>query len=748
MTPIHFNGQMLDGTMRQNVHWLELQVDLPESQFLCLAYNVDPRQYCVLDIDDSNQVGAGKEWTGFTTGEVFLEVSFTANGNNSGILISEVAGQKLSGSNAVDSTTPSILFDGIDDIAPNALVNVRYEVPQPRLALDVIDGEVDLEKLEIKILQRKIYGYFVDVTHLYDGTYLTATEEGDYIIRYLLKDNAKNEHIRDLHLKVVSKTPFDTTLNMHEEYLVGETFMLGEIDVKCYTSLIYSEVNYLFNDKKIPQGAYEEVLFKEEGKLVVEYKFIAYGGEEILGKYEIDIIKSDKPVISSEGVNPYIIKGKTLILPTFEAIDYSKDESSEDYYPEKYYLVNGKRIEYSDKRYEVTEDEGETIHIQAVSNGAVKDFYVTVITPKYLSDYFIYDNVEVEEINGKDVLEYRFSKDTTFEYSNPLVASSPNGLIIELGLNAELSTATPFRVFLTDFYDKSESIYIDVEYKSGYYYIKLNGTGKTEKAITYEKNGKKYLRLTINNHSNKIMGVFTIDKYENGRMFDGFNSNLVNLKVVFENVVSETGFCVYSLVDKSFDSYFDDEGNLEVYEDISMPNIVFATSIYEQEINYGKKIIIPSAQVWSVLSGRYDVSVTVKSPTNNLIINQEDASLTYEVLLNEYGDWQVQYHYTSGSGLKKTHNLIISAKNDNIPVYTVDNVPDSTYSINDNIKIPVIKTSEELSINIALINSAGKYIFVNEGSLIKLEEKGIYRMIIYINNGYHYTTEFFEFEVK
>ncbi len=179
-----------------------------------------------------------------------------------------------------------------------------------------------------------------------------------------------------------------------------------------------------------------------------------------------------------------------------------------------------------------------------------------------------------------------------------------------------------------------------------------------------------------------------------------------------------------------------------------MPNIVFSTSIYDQDISYGKNIIIPSAQSWSVLSGRYDVSVTVKSPSNKTILYQLDASITQNIQLDEYGEWLVQYQFTSSSGLKKTHTLPISVENNNTPIYTVENIPDNSYSLNSEIKIPVIKSNEEITVNIALINSAGKYIFVNEGSLHKLSEEGIYRIIIYINNGYHYTTEFYEFEVN
>lgn len=746
--PTHFNGQMLDGTMRTDVHWIELQVDYPERQFLCLGYAFNPVQYCILDIDDSNQVGLGKEWGGFTTGEVYMEISFLADGESSGVLISEIAGQKFSGSNLVDTTEPSILFDSLVDKAPNATVGVKYEIPTPRIALDLIAGKLDVNDVEVSILRRKVYGYYEDVTSLYDGTYFIAKDTGDYIIRYKLKDNSGNEKTKDLALYVGEKTAFTASIDMLDQYYVGETFMLGEVDIQCYTSLIYSDVKYKFNEKEIEQGSYEDVCFYESGKLEIEYKFIAYGGEEISGKYEIDITVSQSPVITIEGMNSYVIKGTTLILPTFEAIDYSKNENSKDYYAEKYYLVNGKRIEYSDKRYNVTENEGEVLHVQAVSKDATKDFYVTVVAPKYLSDYFIYNNENVEELNTKNVLEYRFSSDTTFEFINPLIASSSSGLMLEIGLNSQLNTTEPFRIVLTDYYNEFESIYVDVTYQNGFYYIELNSNGRVEKAVSYIKNGETYLSLTINNISDRITGVFGIDKYTNGKLFDGFKSNLIKVKVIFSDITEKTGFCVYSLGGKSFDSYFDDDGFLQEYEDISMPSIVFNTSIYDQNISYGNSIVIPNAQAWSVLSGRYDVSVTVKSPTNRAVLYQEDASLTHEVALDEYGDWLVQYQFTSSSGLKKTHTLTISATNDTKPVYKVENTPKENYSVGSEIKIPVIKSDEEITVNIAIINSAGKYIFVNEGSVFKLNETGIYRIIIYINNGYHYTTEFYEFEVK
>lgn len=746
--PTHFNGQMLDGTMRTGVHWIELQVDYPESQFLCLGYAFNPVQYCILDIDDSNQVGLGKEWEGFTTGEVYMEINFLAEGDNSGVLISEIAGQKFSGSEMSDKTAPSILFDGLTDQAPNATVNVAYEIPQPRIALDLIDGKLALDKVEVMILKRKVYGYYEDVTHLYDGTKFVADTVGDYIIRYLLEDKHGNQKITDLALHVGEKTAFKATIDMQDTYYVGQTFMLSEVVVDCYTSLIEKEVKYLFNNQSIDESAYEDVMFSEEGTLTIEYRFVAYGGEELSGSKIINIVIDEKPVITSEGTNQYVIKGAEIILPTFDAIDYSKPVDSKERYPEKYYLVNGKRIEYSDKRYQVTENAGEMIHIQAVSKTAVKDFYVTVVEPKYLSDYFVYDNQEVVELNTKDALKYQFSKDTTFEFINPLIAASASGVIIELGLDSQLETNKAFRIVLTDFYNETETIYLDVTYRNGNYYLELNGNGRVEKANSYIKNGETYLSLNINNISDKITGVFGIDYYANGKIFDGFKSNLIKLKVIFSNVEAETGFCIYSLAGKSFDSYFDDDGNLQEYEDISMPSIVFNTSLYDQLITYGKKIVIPDAQAWSVLSGRYEVKVTVKSPTNRTVLNAADASIVHEVVLDEYGEWYVQYQFVSSAGLKKNHTLTISAQNDNKPVYTVDNEPKASYSVGDEIKIPVIKSNEEITVNIAMINSSGKYIYVNEGSNFKLEEKGIYRLMIYINNGYHYTMEFYEFEVK
>ncbi len=262
--PVHFNGQMLDGTMRSDVHWIELQVDYPERQFLCLGYAFNPVQYCILDIDDSNQVGLGKEWGGFTTGEVYMEISFLADGEASGVLISEIAGQKFSGSTLVDTTEPSILFDSLTDKAPNATANVKYEVPTPRVALDLIDGNLDVNDVEVSILRRKVYGYYEDVTELYDGKYFIAEEVGDYIIRYKLKDKSGNEKIKDLDLYVGEKTAFEANLPMLGEYYVGETFMLSDVDVKCYTSLIYEDVKYKFNGTEISEGAYEDVVFMRQ----------------------------------------------------------------------------------------------------------------------------------------------------------------------------------------------------------------------------------------------------------------------------------------------------------------------------------------------------------------------------------------------------------------------------------------------------------------------------------------------------
>ncbi len=742
--PVHFSGQMLDGTMRSGVEWIELQVDYPERQFLCLGYAFNPTQYCILDTDDSTQVGLGKEWKGFTTGEVYMEIYFVGEGENSAILISEIAGQSLSGNEIKDTTEPYILIDKYDKVAPNGSVGIRYQVPSIHSLLDLVDGVLDESTLTVTINRRKVLGYYADPIVLKDDLSFIPDEEGEYTITYSIKDKTGNERNKTLKLNVLDNKEFSVEIDSLDRYSIGEKFYLPKVNVNCYTDIKEEFVSYSFNSEELDNVALDEVSFNKEGTLLIKYRFVSYSGDVLENTKSIDIVKSNVPIIEYDTVPDYVLKGKTLYLPSFDAIDYSKEESDPNRFPTKYYLVNGVRKEYTDREYLVSSLDD--INIKLCAGEGKKEFNVKVVDAKYLSDYFIKDN-EVEELNLKGYLEYKFDKPTKFTFVNPLISSSAYGLNVSVGLDSDLDTDKKFRITFTDSIHKELKIYVDCEYVSGNYYMTLNGGSLRKEAKTYISNGNLYMSLTLNNITSSITGAFNIETYSNGKTFDGFKSNLVTLEIEFSDISNKTGLCVYNIGGKSFESYFNGDV-LEEYDDISMPNIVYLSSLYEQEIKYESKIIVPKAQSYSVLSGRYSVLVTAISPNGGEIFKDLDASVEHEITLDTYGSYFVRYTVISSSGLKRnySHELVVSK--DETPTFTMDKEFKNSYSKGEEITIPVIRSMEEIDVFITISTPYGKYIKVDENQKIVLNETGNYLVQVMINNKYHYYVYTYEFEVK
>lgn len=737
--PTHF-----DGSTHSNVAWIELQVDYAEAQFLCIGGVVNPSQYCILDIDDSTQVGLGKEWKGFTTGEVYLDINFVAEGENSGILISEIAGQKISGNSITDVTAPYIVVDGYSTDAPDGCVGQRYVVPKPRTVYDVIDGELDVAEVGISLMKREIYSYYADVSYLLDDGGFMPTEAGEYRIVYNVTDSSGNVGEKVLNVYIGESAYFEADFELPSTISVGEKFLLEEVTANCYTDIVSSSVQYYFNGEEMTEGAYEYVTFEKEGTFTVKYSFTSFAGEVLQGEKTAQVKISDKPVITASAIPMYALKGKTYFLPTFEAVDYGKAEGSAERYPEKSYEVDGVARTYAEKSFVVEKNAGEKITIRLIAGAAYQEYEITVLSPEYLSDYFIADG-EVEAENGAAYLEYTFDGNRTFTFCNPLIAAGADGLNLDFGLNFTLDGASKFDIILADYANPEMKLVINVTVRNGNYYLQLNGKGDVKDAVTQMKNNNKYLHLNVNNLTKKITGVFNISEFSNGKAFAGFESEMVTLQIVFGEVTGRVGFDVYKISDKLFESYFSD-GVLQKYEDLSVPSIVYEKSVYEQEIAYDKKVIIPAAQAWSVLSGRFNATVSLRSPSGKNVIYNADAAEENEYVLDEYGSWVVMYTVVSASGLRKVFSQSLEVTNDNVPVYSVGNAPEGEYAVGSSIRIPTITCEEGCTVSVTITTPEGKYIYVEQGSVYGLTFKGIYRLTVSIFNGYHYTVEYYEFK--
>ena len=227
----------------------------------------------MLDADDSSQVGVGKEWKGFTTGEVWLEFVFDGSGN-SGILVKEIAGQNLSGEKIADTTAPSVITDfALDNDMPVGIVGQAYPIPAPAKILDGVEGILSSSAAEIRLYKTEGILSF-DCSDLIENGAFVPKEAGTYRIRYILTDSFGNEGLRDLLVEISSEQQeIIVGCALPQTAFVGETLNLPDVTVEGMTTLTEQVRQYYFNGEKLNVLPGDDYFFEKEGELELKYSF-------------------------------------------------------------------------------------------------------------------------------------------------------------------------------------------------------------------------------------------------------------------------------------------------------------------------------------------------------------------------------------------------------------------------------------------------------------------------------------------
>ena len=152
--------------------------------------------YTLLNMYSSVDMGSGREFKGFTTGEVFLKINF-CNQVKGGVLVTEVAGKSLSGKMqgaAINETCFDVLVEG--DSLVNGIVGYDYKLPEvisENIALGEVDVSFDIIKDGVSYLSSVSNGCF------------KPTEAGTYVLKYSAVDNFMQTCVKEYQLVIADK---------------------------------------------------------------------------------------------------------------------------------------------------------------------------------------------------------------------------------------------------------------------------------------------------------------------------------------------------------------------------------------------------------------------------------------------------------------------------------------------------------------------------------------------------------------
>lgn len=684
----------------------------------------------ILDLDNPNHVGVGKEWEGFTTGEVYVEIEFVT-ATNAKVLVDEIFGQSLSGTVVMDENSPSIMLDYAKNVLPNGFVNKSYKIPNVVSIVDVVEGEIIKSNLKIQVSKIE-NGIIIDHTNSIVDGYFTPVEKGDYRVEYYCSDSVGNETAKFCYFTVLDGEVSPTvSCDLPETATVGTSIIVPQVSVTGLSEIVSSNVCYYYNDKLLSNLNAGDVLFLDNsGTFKVVYEFTDYVGNVVSDQKQMQLVVSEKAILNVSGVPYTAIQGKSLVLPDFEAYDYNYQPGQSGFKPTRSITVNGQPLDINKRIYEVTEAVGSKLEVVFSAGNTSQTKYIEVIKPTYLSDYFMTD---AEKENTADGIVFKTNNDVKVKLANPMYVKNSlgfNAIFQVVSGSVDCATLT-----LTDFYDINKQVSFKVNILSGT--VQINGGSKA-----YPIDTTSNIILNYNDFSQQLIGCDVIKTYLNGLPFDGFK-DMVIVELAFEGGTTNSSIKLTTLNNKALTSDFDNQSNLLPYEDVARP-----TLIYTAPTNNNGILTVHKAIAWTFFSGAVEVKVRLITPNGvHNEIKDVSAQSDYQLSITEFGSYNARYSVTYSGTVNKTATYEYV---DMTPItFTMGNLP-KTVKVGQSIGVPnvTVLTGEDVSYKFVVIEADGTSKVYNIGEKISFKAAGKCRIVLVLENSVLVESAYYEIEVR
>jgi hypothetical protein len=249
--------------------------------------------------------------------------------------------------------------------------------------------------------------------------------------------------------------------------------------------------------------------------------------------------------------------------------------------------------------------------------------------------------------------------------------------------------------------------------------------------FSYDNDG--YLLVSNGNQLGQV------EYYANGEPFQGFTSGGVYLTV---SVNGETN--------ARFDiAEVNGHPLTAEVEDFKRPTISFEESVtVQRSVNKGEKFIVYKARGWDVFSGVAQTTVSVKSPSGEMLYNGA-CDKDIEFTASEYGTYDVTYVVRDTEGWDQKYYYKVNSVDVTPPVITGEYDFKKYYEIGETIKLPEIDATDDsgkVQRYHFIITPIGEWKVIVEGDTYTFPEAGTYRICLAAVDTSMNTT-FIEYEV-
>lgn len=708
----------------------------------------------ILDLDDVSHVGAGNEWEGFTTGEVYLELGFFNTLNSTcSITVLEVNGQSLSGEYIVQKNNISIVLDGYDkDNIPTAVIGN----PFPLFGASIYNFvSVEFEKISNTVVYRVVNGnrVYYPITN---GAF-TPDVTDNYNIEYFGLDSNGNSVIRTVTVQAVAQLDvlayaFDGEIP--SAAYVGETIRFADGTVSGGSGKVTVEKYIEVDGAKyaLDNNAYT---FMKEADFTYNIKLTDYLNNTVTVTRDIHVTVSPTPLVTEASIPSVILSDATYVFPEFKAVSFDKEGNKTDV--PVTVKVNG-TVLGADRSYKPTDLNDLTVVYTA---GAWEKTYTvrikdTAASPIYLDRYFDYSEFTLTA----DENALRFTTDAAKAGADGKAKVAFINLLPDFnqslrfaGTDASKTNFSQIDVYFTDSLDSSVQIKMSIlkgkagEGTTGFrlndgYDRTMAGSffaDATNEPMLLQLSGKKILDY-------KGTQIELVEKTYAGDPFKGFPSGSIKVEVELTGVTGDSELVFANIWGQPL-------GN--VAADYIGPLI--KVDAFDSDISYGDVVDIPNIRLYDVLAGsEVSCEITVNDPNGILKDHYSgalldgykfDPSQKCGFKIETYGTFEVRIKAKDNQGNFRSYTTTIVVFGDVPPTLTIGGNVKTDYKVGDTISAPkataVDLMGREIKTYAFFVDSSERYHYVMEQEYT-LTEAGRFRLIYYASDEYgnYAATEF------
>ena len=719
----------------------------------------------VNNLKDAERYTENVRFKGFTTGEAILSVE-TNNQHKAyaRYLLYNIDGQRFDGEQIADMQGPAVTVD-FQGYAQSALPQGKVHVKYPVFTAMAQDS---FQNTSCAVQSKVYYGYgTIDMEQCAvseDGTFLPE-KAGEYTIVYKASDADGNLTVREVVVSVLSEEDWtDARAEFQTEFpetiYLGEKLELGAYSVTggsgmCKTEILIkepdSEEEYALTEGMfVPakQGNYSLIVRMED--------FLGISYEQTI---HIRAVSYGAPIFLQEPSVPTILQqGAPYRFADFDAVffDLGTAESRQVQKSIQVTYRGETQVLKEDRMYTPqVETSGERITVEYIAEyygqRSVKRFEVTVLSPYdengilQMGQMFSQEYIQQCQVT-KDGIFFTYSvSGASVSFANPLLA---DGFSLKFAVPEGKANFDSIKLTLFDSADFSEAV--DLYFKkssgnevlfgiNGKDYVKMSsatfGSGK-DIAIQYDNVSKSILDVT------NLTTLGKVSETNANQPFGGFSSGMIFFRMEFTGVQGESCVKIGQIANHTVS---------DIELDFIQP--VLRASLGRNSYRLGDEVVIPKAFACDVIDGtNVKVELTVLL-NGKSIVSAMGMTEDYRFRPTESGQYTVIYAAKDSSGNEASSQFVLSVRNTQDPVFTVNGSVAEKAKAQETINLPGVTVSNMQSgqyhVYVVVIYPDGALRIHEEISTaseckIQFEEAGEYIIRYYVEDLFcNYSTQDF-----